>query len=144
MERDLQRKYLQLQLMKQQLNGMLEEKALLDEKISEIAATIDAIENLKDVKKDQRIWSPIGSAAFVESDLKDSNKILVGVGAGIIVKKTREGAILTMQERMQELNSIDKEFMTEINKFSEQISVLEPEVQKLAQEEQEKEERNNK
>ena len=139
MEKELQRKYLQLQLMKQQMNALLEEKAVLDEKMSELAITINAMEKLKNVKKEQEIWSPLGSAAFVESGINDTDKVLIGIGAGVILKKKREEAMVIIQGRLDELNKIDKEIMTEINKFNDQVARLEPEVQKLAQQEQEKE-----
>ncbi|MCX6819599.1 MAG: prefoldin subunit alpha [Candidatus Aenigmarchaeota archaeon] len=141
MEKELQRKYLQLQLMKQQMNALLEEKIMLNERITELVSTIDAVKKLEHVRKGQEIWSPLGSAAFLDSDVKDTSKILIGVGAGVILKKTREDAIAILQSRLDEIDAIDKELITEINKYNNQLSVLEPEVQRLAEAEQAKESR---
>ena len=141
MERELQRRYVQLQLLKQQLSTFLEEKSLVDEKVSELVVTIDALRNLGSVKKGEEIWSGLGSGSFVRSDIKDVDRVLISVGAGVVIKEEKNRAIDIMQSRLEELNDIDRDLLTEINRFSDQISKLEPEVQRLANMESEKSER---
>jgi prefoldin alpha subunit len=135
---ELQRKYAQLQLLKQQLNAFLEEKMLVDEKVSEIVNSMDAIKNLEKVKEGDEIWSGLGSGSFLNSSVKDTAKVLVSIGAGILIKEDRSGAIGILQSRLDELNKIDKELVAEINKFSDQASQTEMEIQKLAEAEEKK------
>lgn len=135
MQKELQRKYLQLQLLKQQLNALLEEKSFVDEKVSEIVVTIDALQNLGKVKKGEEIWSGLGSGSFVRSDIKDVDKVLISVGAGVLIKEERSRAIDILQSRLEELNKIDRDLVAEINRFGDQINRLEPEIQRLAQKE---------
>jgi len=138
MQRELQRKYVQMQLLKQQLNALLEEKLLVDEKVSEIVTTIDALQNLGKVKKGDEIWSGLGSGSFMRSDVKDIDRVLISVGAGILIKEERSRAIDILQSRLNELNKIDRDLIAEINKFSDQINKLEPEIQRLTEEESKK------
>ena len=138
MQRELQRKYVQMQLLKQQLNALLEEKLLVDEKVSEIVTTIDALQNLGKVKKGDEIWSGLGSGSFMRSDVKDIDRVLISVGAGILIKEERSRAIDILQSRLNELNKIDRDLIAEINKFSDNINKLEPEIQRLAKEESKK------
>jgi prefoldin alpha subunit len=139
-EKLLQRKYIQLQLLRQQLNALLEEKRLINEQVAELMVTINALQKLEYMKGGDEIWSTLGSNVFIRSDIKDTEKVFVGVGAGTVIKDTRENAIKILESRLNELNNVDKEVVTEINKFSEQINRLEPEFQKL-QEGLEKEEK---
>jgi len=138
MQRELQRKYVQMQLLKQQMNALLEEKLLVDEKVSEIVTTIDALQNLGKVKKGDEIWSGLGSGSFMRSDVKDIDRVLISVGAGILIKEERSRAIDILQSRLNELNKIDRDLIAEINKFSDNINKLEPEIQRLAKEESKK------
>ena len=135
---ELQRKYAQLQLLKQQLNTFLEEKMMVDEKVAEIVNSMDAIKSLEKVKKGDEIWSGLGSGSFLNSAVKDTAKVLVSVGAGILIKENRSRAIEILQSRLDELNKIDKELVAEINKFSDQASNTELEIQKLAEAEEKK------
>ena len=135
MQKELQRKYVQMQLLKQQLNALLEEKLLVDEKVSEIAVTVDALQNLGKVKKGDEIWSGLGSGSFMRSDVKDIDRVLISVGAGVLIKEERSRAIDILRSRLDELNKIDRDLIAEINKFSDNINKLEPEIQRLAKEE---------
>lgn len=130
-EKILQRKYLQMQLLKQQLNALIEEKNILDDKITEIVITIDALKKLENVKKGEEIWSTLGSGAFIRSDIKDIDTVLISVGAGVVIRERREKAIEILEGRLNELNAIDKEFVAEINKYNQQINKLETEIQNL-------------
>jgi prefoldin alpha subunit len=133
MQKELQRKYMQMQLLQQQLNTFLEEKLLIDEKVSEIVVTVDALQNLGKIKKGDEIWSGLGSGSFVRSDIKDIDKVLISIGAGVVIKEERSRAMEILQLRLAELNQIDKDLVAEINRFTEQINKIESEVQSLAQ-----------
>ena|SRR3989338_537005 len=135
MSKELEKKYIQLQMLRQQFNAFVEEKNLLNEKVSELVVTIDALSKLGSIKQGDEIWSSLGSGAFVRSDIKDIEKVLIGIGAGIIVKEEKNNALEILHNRLSELSGIDSEMVAEINKLGSMIAELEPEVQKLAEEE---------
>ena len=135
-EQEIQRKYMQLQLLKQQLTALLEEKNIIDEKVSELLTTSNALNELGKIKEKEEIWSPLGSGAFVRSDIKDKEKVLVSIGSDIAIKETRTNALEILQERLKEIIEVDKELSAEIEKFNTQIMKLEPEIQQLIQKEQ--------
>ncbi|MBI4170175.1 MAG: prefoldin subunit alpha [Candidatus Aenigmarchaeota archaeon] len=128
-DKELQKKYLMLQILKQQLSALLEEKNALNEKVAEIATTIQALEKLADVKKGEEMWSSLGSGAFARSDIKDTENVLVAVGAGVVVKETKERGIEILKLRLDHLQKLDAELVAEINKFGEQAANVEEELQ---------------
>lgn len=134
---ELQTKYIQLQLMKQQLKALVEERNIIIERVNELNTSIDALQKLEGVKKEDEMWSSVGSSTFVKSDIKDTENVLVSIGAGIVVKETRTRAIEILDERLNELKKIDTEFLSEIAKFAQAIEILEPQVEKLAEEQAE-------
>ena len=133
LEKELQQKYLQLQLYKHQFNAYVEEKNKVDDRVSELRMTIGALEKLGGVSKGDEIWSSLGSSAFVMSGIKDTENVLINVGAGVVVKNTRERSLEILQSRLGELSEVNKSLAAEILKYGEEIGRLEPDVRRLAQ-----------
>jgi prefoldin alpha subunit len=136
-EKEVQKKYIMLQLMKQQLNALAEQKNLINEKIAELAVSIDALKKLENVKEGQNIMATLGSNVFISADIHDTEKVLVNIGNGILARKSREDAIIFLQGNMEEIGNIDKELTSEINKYVAEIQKLEPELQKMVEQMQE-------
>ena len=136
-EREVQKKYIMLQMMKQQLNTLAEQKNLINEKIAELAVSIDALKELKGIKEGQNIMTTLGSNVFVSADIQDIDKVLVNIGNGILARKSREDAINFLELRMTEIGDIDKELTSEINRYVEEIQRLEPELQRMVEQMQE-------
>ena len=134
-QKEIQRKYMQLQLSKQQLQAFLEEKMQVEQKLNEMAMTIDALNKISDVKNADEMWSPLGSSTFLRSDIKDVENVLVEVGAGVVLKKKREDAITILQGRFTELSGLNNQLAAEINRFGEQINRIEPELQRMIEKE---------
>lgn|SRR3989338_556993 len=128
-DQELQKKYMQLQIIKQQFSALVEEKNSVTEKLTEISTTIDAMKKLPSVKIGEEMWSSIGSGAFVRSDIKDTENVFVAAGAGVVIKETREKGIQILTGRMNELEKIDTQLAEEINKFGEAAARLEQELQ---------------
>ena len=137
-QQEMQEKYIELQILKQQISSYVEQKQAIDEKEGEMNATIEALKSLPAVKKGEEIWSSLGSGTFVRSDIKDVEQVLIGIGAGIVVRESNEKAVDILQGKLNELGAFDSEIVAEVNKMNSMIAELEPEVQRLAEEESNK------
>ena len=131
-QQELQSKYIQYQLMRQQLTAYTEEKALIDEKLNELNSTIDALHRLGDVKKGEEVWSPLGSGSFVRSDIKDTDNVMIAIGAGVVVRETKERSIEILQGRLEELADVNNDLTAEMTKLTQVLEKLEPELEMLA------------
>ena len=130
-QEELQHKYIELQILKQQIAQYVEQKQAFDEKESEMNATIDALRNLDTIKQGDEMWSSLGSSTFVRSDIKDTKKVLVAVGAGVVAKETVSRAIEILEGRVKDLNSAGVQIVEQANMMLERINELEPQVQRL-------------
>ena len=130
-QQELQHKYIELQILKQQISQYVEQKQAFDEKEGEMNATIDALSNLDTIKQGDEMWSSLGSSTFVRSDIKDTKKVLVAVGAGVVAKETVSRAIEILEGRVKDLNSAGMQIVEQANAMLERINELEPHVQKL-------------
>ena len=137
-QRELQKKYMQYQIARQYVVALAEEKAALEARLAELSMTITAMQHLKDIKKGEEMWSTLGSDAFVMSDVKDASGAIVGVGAGVYIRKPLGEAVKTMNARHAELLEVDKQLLFEINTLNQQLTRLEPEIQAAMAQMQEK------
>ena len=128
----LQEKYLELQVLKQQISNYVEQKQAVDVKINELNASIEALKALPNVKKGEEMWSSLGSGTFVRSDIKDVEKVLVAIGAGVVTRETLPKAIEILESRAKELSDINDEIIRQANTMVERINQLEPEVSDLS------------
>ncbi len=133
LERDVRKKYIELQIYKHQLNALIEEKNKIDSRVEELRMTINALEKLEKTKNGEEIWSPLGSNAFVISDIKDSENIMLSIGAGVVVKKNRKSSLEILQSRLDEMNEVNKALEDELHKYNREALRLETEVQKIAE-----------
>lgn len=130
-QEELQHKYIELQILKQQITQYVEQKQAIDEKETEMNATIEALRKIDTIKQGDEMWSSLGSSTFVRSDIKDTKKVLVAIGAGVVTKETVERAIEILESRVKDIGSIGMQVVEQANALLERINELEPEVQKL-------------
>lgn len=101
----------------------------------ELITTKEALESLEKQKKDETSLLPFGSGVFVDGILKKQNKILIDVGAGVLLEKTvlealdilkkREGNLRkNMVDFQNILSNLEKTYL----KTSQRIQELEKKV----------------
>ncbi|MBI2232669.1 MAG: prefoldin subunit alpha [Candidatus Aenigmarchaeota archaeon] len=131
-KKDLQKKYVQLYLVREQLKAMAEEKSAIEAKLNEFLVSVEAISKLEGVKAGEEIWSPLGSGIFVRSGIKDTENVLVSIGAGIVVKRPGKDALEILKARLEELVNIDTQLTAEMEKLKHQGDSLEKQLEELA------------
>lgn len=127
---EIQQKYMILQMMKQQFNSLIEQKNVLDQRVNEITMTSNAIEEISK-KKENQSWSPLGSGVFAFSELKNTDKFLIEIGAGVLLKKDSESAKRILSERITELQTVDTQLIQELTNINSQMQNLEKHLQSL-------------
>jgi len=133
MEQDLQKKYMELQMLKQHINTIAQQKQMIDERLNELGVTIEAMKSMSGIKKGEEIWSPLGSGAFIKSDIKDISSVLVAVGAGVVVQESIPKATEILESRLKDIEAVSQDVMQQAQAYMERINKLEPEVEKLAE-----------
>ena len=108
------------QMMAQQVQQMEQQIASVGQQISELNILKDNLNELKEVKN-TKMKTPLGSGIFIESKLKDASTVLMGVGAGVIVKKSTTSAIEVIERQIKELDSLSKQMQNELTEFSKHL-----------------------
>jgi prefoldin alpha subunit len=108
------------QMMAQQVQQMEQQIASVGQQISELNMLKDNLNELKGLKN-TKMKTPLGSGIFIESELKDVSTVLMGVGSGVIVKKSTDSAIGVIEKQIKELDSLSIQMQNELTEFSKQM-----------------------
>ena len=118
-----QQKLMAQQLMMQQVQQMEQQIAAVGQQISDLHALKDNLKELKKLKN-RKIQTPLGSGIFIESELKDASKVLMGVGSGVIVRKDTNSAVEVIEKQSEELNKLSKQMQNELDNFSKHFDEI--------------------
>jgi len=117
-EKEIEQKYMQFQMLQQQMEQINEHLQLLNQQNQDLEISINSIEKLKDTEADNEILCPIANGIFLKAKLQDNQKLIVNVGSGVTVEKTIDEVIKLLEEQKTEMKQkvLDAEkFMQELN-----------------------------
>ncbi len=126
----IQEKAFQFQMLQNSLRGLQQKEHVLLSGVDELERTRLALEDLKD-SKSSTAYIPLGANNFVLGEIKDSNNVLISVGAGIAVKKSREDAIKVAEDRLKEFRGETDKISQQIRKLSEELMKIQSEIESM-------------
>ncbi|MEM4188309.1 MAG: prefoldin subunit alpha [Candidatus Hadarchaeum sp.] len=99
--------------------------------LSELNMTVGALKSLKDMSPSTDILVPLGSDTFIPAKLSSAERVLVGLGADVMVERTVEEAIKFLEARIAEVEKAVEQTRTELKKVEDRIEAIRPEAEKL-------------
>ncbi len=79
-------------------------ESLLARAIVESRAALEAIRSFPS-NEISDVLVPIGGGVFIEVSAKPPEKLLVSIGADVMIEKTKDGAVSFLEERIKELEN---------------------------------------
>ncbi|KUO40544.1 MAG: hypothetical protein APZ16_05005 [Candidatus Hadarchaeum yellowstonense] len=113
-----------LELLRQQLSA-------LAGSLSELNMTVGALKAIKDLQPSTDILVPLGSDTFIPAKLSPDGRVLVGLGADVMVERTPEEAIKFLEARVAEVEKAIEQTRVELGKIEERIEAIRPEAERL-------------
>ncbi len=104
-QQELQRILMEADTYKKQIESLSGQMQMVESTRIETGSAIEVMDSLKENKMGTEILVSIGSTSFARAELKDSKKVIVGVGAGISVEKTIDEAKEILKSRNGELEN---------------------------------------
>ena len=116
-QKKLQSLLVQIRSYQATLQEMARQTALAERAIDEIAATIEAIEQLPKTKESEALI-PLGSGVFAKAELLDKKNFIVTAGAGVHLEKTVAETKKFLEERKARLEANDKMLREQAERLS--------------------------
>lgn len=133
MMEDDKKKYMQYQILQQQVAMMLQEKSALEERITEMGLSREAVNSTKETDRKKSLWSPVGSGSFLKASLEDSKSMIVSIGANVFVEETKSRALEILEERREEASKVLAELEIQTEHYLGELQKLEEYLQNIKQ-----------
>ncbi len=116
---------------KQQAETAVKELDSLNMAIADLATAKIVLEDVKKAKEGEDVLIPIGGNAFINVSVKDVKKVLVGVGADVVMQKPIEEALDTLNENLDKLGKREKTVIDQVQSAEKELQKLAPDVKKI-------------
>ena len=127
-ENTKQQKMMELQIMNQQGEQLRQHLEQLMEQISSLKQLSENLEAIENEEEGKKMFSPLSSGVFVQTELKNNKEVLIGVGANVIVKKNIKDAKDMLKEQEGKMELVIKQMQDEFEKFTTSAANIEQEL----------------
>lgn len=127
------------ELCRNQLETLQQNLNLVDSSLGELKIVSKSLDEIKDAKKNSDIFVPIGIDSFLKAKITDPENVVVGIGAGVAVKKTIEDAKEDIEGRIKELEKVKADNTSNFEQVVSKLKELEPSVQSIVSQASQKE-----
>ena len=128
-EEEVLREY---ELYRNQLEMLQQNLGLVDNSLVELKMVSKSLGEIEANKKNSEIFVPLGSDSFLKAKITDQENVIVGIGAGVAVKKTIEDAKEDIEGRIKELEKVKTDNTSNLEKVISKLKGLEPSIQSIA------------
>jgi len=102
-EKQLRRFVTEMRMMEGSVDVLNQRLQLLTASISELRLAQGSLRDLKGVESGNPLLVPVGGGVFMDAQLGDISKVVVGIGADVSVEMDCEKAVEGIGERLQEM-----------------------------------------
>ena len=132
-QKELQKMYLELQFLDEQMKQIQKQITMLDEQLIELNNTIQALDDFNKTAIGSNILVSLSPGVFANAGLKDNKELLVNVGSNIVVKKSVEETKELLKKRLEIIKQYRDMILDEMQKINLQAVNLEQEINKITE-----------
>ena len=124
---------MRLELYRNQLSQMLQQHQMITASRADHQRARETLEGLDRTGADPELLIPVGGDAFLRGSPRDSARVLVGIGSGIVVEMERPKASQLLAERLVRLDQASQDLENQMRALEERINVLSSRLEALSQ-----------
>jgi prefoldin alpha subunit len=98
--------------------------------IAELSSAVETLDTIKG-KENIETFVPIGAGSFVIAEIKNTDQVVMGLGAGAAAKKSRDEAKETISAQKKELEQLVDKMVGDVQKLTDYIVKKSPEAEAL-------------
>lgn len=126
-----------LKIMEDYLNELSQREQMVIAQVMQSRGAIEAVKNLNSGVKE--VLVPLGSSVYMKMKLSsDIGKLIVSIGANIAVEKSKDEALLSLDESMNALNGLSTNIQAQKNELATKIGSARAELNEIVQRAQSK------
>jgi prefoldin alpha subunit len=103
-EEELRRISVELRMLEQTAEALQSRLNMINAVATDLTYASTTLESLDKEKENTELLVPIGGTSYIRARLDNPDKVIVGMGAGVSVEKTREEAKDIIKKRLEDLD----------------------------------------
>jgi prefoldin alpha subunit len=112
----------ELRLLEQTAEALQSRANMINAVTTDLSYARMTLEGLEKESEKSELLVPIGGTSYVRARLENPNKIIVGMGAGVSVEKTREEAKEIIKKRLEDLEKTRASVQQQFAQVAEKIN----------------------
>ncbi|MBI4020569.1 MAG: prefoldin subunit alpha [Candidatus Aenigmarchaeota archaeon] len=136
-QEEIQEKLILYQLLQKHFEELRMQGMMVERKMAEFETTRQALEDIKNADAKNETLVPLGSGLYTYGKITDKARMLVDIGAGVMVNKEIKDAAQLLEGKKKDLGSITLQLQREMENVAEQINSIAPQLERALQEMQE-------
>jgi prefoldin alpha subunit len=122
-EEEIRKISVELRFLEQTAEALQSRLSMLNAVTQDLTYANMTLESLEKEKQNSELLVPIGGTSYIRAKLDNPDNIIVGIGAGVSVEKTRQEAKDTIKKRLEDLEkartSTQQQFVQVAGKINE-------------------------
>jgi prefoldin alpha subunit len=122
-EEELRKLSIEMRFLEQTAETLQQRITMLNAAITDLTYANMTLEGVEKEKENAELLVPIGGSSYIKVKLKESDKVVVGLGSGVSVEKTLAEAKGIVKERLEELEKTMISAQQQFGQIAERINV---------------------
>ncbi len=121
-EEELRRLSVDMRYLEQTADALQQRISMVNAAITDLTYANLTLDGMEKEKENAELLVPIGGSSYVKVKLADTDKVIIGMGAGVSVEKTLADAKVTLTERLDELEKTMNAAQQQFTQVAERIN----------------------
>jgi len=135
-EEEIAKNLTMIEYYKQQLESIDAQLQYLLTVLAEYQRAKTTVEQLHAADPNTEVLIPLGGGTFVNGSVKDTSNVLIGIGAGLVVEKSIDEALVKLDDRSKKIQQNQEKIVAIGQKIQSDAEELSKKTQKMIEEAQ--------
>ena len=122
-EEELRKLSIEMRFLEQTAETLQQRISMLNAAMTDLTYASTALENIEKEKENAELLIPIGGSSYIQTKLASSDKVIVGMGAGVSIEKTLLEAKTILKERLEEMAKNMRSAQQQFAQIADRINV---------------------
>jgi prefoldin alpha subunit len=122
-EEELQKLSIEMRLLEQTAEALQSRMTMVNTAGNDLLYAQATLQGLEKEAEKSEILVPIGGTSYIRAKLDNLDEVIVGMGAGVSVEKTREEAKEIIKKRLEDLDKTRKSIQQQYTQVAERINL---------------------
>jgi len=121
-EEELRKLSVEMRYLEQTAETLQQRIGMVNAAIADMTYANATLEGLEQEKENAELLVPIGGSSYIKAKLSNSDKVIIGLGAGVSVEKPLPEAKSMLKERLDELQKSSAAAQQQFSQVAERIN----------------------